>query len=202
MRARDTRAGAAPAGSSTPPPRPRGAVPTAPAHSPRNAPGARGASPPAGGRRLAVAALLVAGLAAGFALCMNVVHYRTWGAVPAAGFAAFQRVSAAQTVPAAAALGLPSLVLAVLLARRGLPGVARGWLWAAAALAALPWVATPAVLLPLQARLGAAGPAPDLVTRLGWADLLLRTVPPLALAVLHARALAVALDPAEPGRGP
>src|SRR5215207_5330708 len=97
--------------------------------------------------RLALLALLFSALAAGFALCMNVVHYRTWPLVPPAAFPRFQDASALHTVPTAALLGLPSLVLAILVARKGLPGVAGALLWVAAGLAALPWIATPLLFI-------------------------------------------------------
>lgn len=132
--------------------------------------------------RLRSSALLFSGLAAGFGLCMNVVHYRTWALVPAAAFPAFQNASAWHTVPLAALIGLPSLALAVAVARGGAP---RAALWAAAALAAVPWVATPIWLVPLQGQLAASGPTAALVGRLVTSDLLLRVLPPLLQAGLQ-----------------
>lgn len=143
--------------------------------------------------RPAVLAMLFSGLAAGFALCINVVHYRTWPFVPPSAFQRFQDASGAHTVPAAALLGLASLVLAVVVARRGLPGVSRGLLWAAAALALVPWVATPVLFLPLQGQLAATGPSAALVSRLASADLLLRAIPPVAQALIHWWALSRAV---------
>jgi hypothetical protein len=126
----------------------------------------------------AILALLVAALSAGFALCMSIVHYKTWAFVPPLAFQKFQNASATQTVPLAIALGIPSLLLAAITAYRGLPGVARSLLWLAAVLAAVPWVATPTVLIPLQERLAAAGPVAGLVAELFWKDLTLRSLPP------------------------
>lgn len=142
----------------------------------------------------AILALLFSGLAAGFALCMNVVHYRTWSLVPADAFARFQDSSAIHTVPAALLLGLPSLAFALVVARRGMPGVAGAWLWVAVVMAALPWVATPLWFVGLQGRLSAAGPTEGLMAQLAWGDLLLRTAPPLIQASIHWRALRRSLD--------
>lgn len=77
----------------------------------------------------AILALLVAALSTGFALCMSIVHYKTWAFVPPLAFQKFQNASATQTVPLAIALGIPSLLLAAITAYRGLPGVAHlfGW---------------------------------------------------------------------------
>ena len=126
----------------------------------------------------AILALLVAALSTGFALCMSIVHYKTWAFVPPLAFQKFQNASATQTVRLAIALGIPSLLLAAITAYRGLPGVARSPLWLAAVLAAVPWVATPTVLIPLQERLAAAGPVAGLVAELFWKDLTLRSLPP------------------------
>jgi hypothetical protein len=134
---------------------------------------------------LGVLAMLLSCLAAGFALCMNIVHYRTWYFVPPAAFPRFQDASAIHTVPAAAILGLTSLILATLVARKGLPGVSRVPLWVAVALAMLPWVVTPLLFIPLQGRLSAAGPVEGLVWELVWNDLLLRAAPPLMQAMIH-----------------
>jgi hypothetical protein len=144
--------------------------------------------------KLAVAALLFAGLSAGFSLCRNVVHYRTWDFVPPEGFQDFEAASDARTVPLAMLLGLPSLAFAVLAARGGLPGVSRAPLWAAAGLAALPWVAAPTARLPIQTRLTNRGLTPVLVSNLALADLLLRTLPPVAQAGIQFWALASALS--------
>jgi hypothetical protein len=139
--------------------------------------------------RPAILALLFSALAAGFALCMNVVHYRTWSLVPPDAFARFQDSSAIHTVPAAVVLGLPSLFFALIVARRGLPGVSSAWFRMAVGLAALPWVATPLWFVGLQGRLSAAGPTQELVAKLVWGDLLLRAAPPLIQALIQWRAL-------------
>lgn len=146
--------------------------------------------------RRGAAAVTAAAAAAGFGLAMNLVHYPGWERVPADAFAAFQADSGARTVPTAAVLGLLSATLTVLVAIRGLPAVSRGWLWVAVALAVVPWVATPALFLPLQAALEQQGPTPDLVGRLVLLDLALRTVPP----ILQTGVLFVALWRAVQGR--
>lgn len=64
------------------------------------------------------------------------------------------------------------------MAWRGVPALPRWVLWAGAALAFLPWLATPVYFLPLQHELSVAGPTPALVGQLVAADLALRTVPP------------------------
>ena len=150
--------------------------------------------------RLALLALLFAALAAGFALCMNVVHYRTWPFVPPAAFPRFQDASALHTVPAAALLGLPSLVLAILVAREGLPGVAGALLWVAVGLAAVPWIATLLLFVPLQGKLSAAGPEAGTVRELVWGDLLLRAAPPLLQALIQGWAVLRALRAVVPER--
>ena len=150
--------------------------------------------------RLVLFALLFAALAAGFALSMNVVHYRTWGFVPPAAFTRFQDASARHTVPMAVLIGLPNLVLAILVARKGLPGVAGAILWVAVGLAALPWIATPLLFVPLQGKLSAAGPEAGLVRELLWSDLLLRVAPPLLQSLIQAWAVLRALRPVAPER--
>lgn len=127
--------------------------------------------------KLAVAAVTFAALSAGVAMCINVVHYQTWTLVPPAGFGPFHEASGIRDASMAAAVGSPNLVLAVLLARRGLPGVSRAPLWAAALLSMAPWMVTPVVFLPLQASLAAFGPTPEFVFRLVCLDLLLRASP-------------------------
>ena len=127
--------------------------------------------------KLAMAALVFAALSAGVALCINYVHYQTWAFVPPAGFGPFHRASGVHDASMAAVVGFPNLVVALLLARRGLPGVAGGYLWVAAALAVTPWVATPPIFLPLQASISEAGPTPELLSRLVGLDLLLRASP-------------------------
>jgi hypothetical protein len=143
----------------------------------------------AGAFDLASTSLALGAMSAGFAFCMNVVHYRTWSNVGASDFAAYQDASALATVPAALAIGLPSVVWALRLARRGLPGVRRRGLAAAALLAVTPWIATPVYFVPLQRQLHDEGPASRLLTELSWADLVLRALPPLLQTVLVALAL-------------
>lgn len=161
---------------------------------------------PADALALVTTALVLSALAAGFAVAVNVVHYRTWPHVGADDFAAFQSSSARHTVPAAVALGLPGLVWAIRLGRRGLAGVDRRQLIAAALLGATPWLATPLYFVPLQQRLADAGPASGLVADLVWADLALRVVPPLIQTLLLALALrrhhrsATLVPPAPTGR--
>lgn len=138
---------------------------------------------------LAMTALALGALSAGFAAAINVVHYRSWPNVGQVDFAAFQHSSARHTVPAALAIGLPSMVWAIRLARRGLHGVDRRQLLAAAALSALPWLATPIYFVPLQQRLRDAGPTSGLVSELVWTDLGLRVVPPVIQTLLLAMAL-------------
>ena len=74
---------------------------------------------------IAILALLLAGVSAGFALCMSLVHYATWEFVPPDAFREFQDASAIRTVPIAIVLGISSLVLTLITAIRGLPGVPR-----------------------------------------------------------------------------
>lgn len=135
------------------------------------------------------AASALAALSAGFAVCMNVVHYRTWTKVPADAFGAFQTTSAEHTVPAAALLGLSALAANALAARRATPGVARGWLWLALVLGAVPWISTPAMFVGMQADLAASGPTSAAVGKLVVLDLLLRTVPPTLQAAILLTAL-------------
>jgi hypothetical protein len=127
--------------------------------------------------RLAAVALAFAALSVGVALCINVVHYQTWTLVPSASFGPFHEASGIRDASMAAAVGLPNLVLAVLLARKRLPGVSRAPLWAAAVLSMVPWMVTPVVFLPLQSSIAEFGPASDLVSRLVALDLLLRASP-------------------------
>ena len=163
-------------------------------------------SPGTAGRRarsrLAITAVAAAGLAAGFAICMNVVHYRTWALVPSVAFQPFQNASALHTIPAAALIGGGSLACTVIVARRGLPGTSQALLWAAAALAAMPLLVTPAVFVSLQGALAQAGPTPELVERLVGADLALRAIPPvLQLLILCLALLRVTSAPAGDGTG-
>ena len=128
---------------------------------------------------IAILALLLAGLSAGFALCMSLVHYATWEFVPPDAFREFQEASAIRTVPIAIALGISSLVLTLITAIRGLPNVPRSVIWLAVILAAIPWVATPTIMIPIQERLTAAGPTSELIEQLLWKDVLLRSLPPV-----------------------
>lgn len=128
---------------------------------------------------IAILALLLAGVSAGFALCMSLVHYATWEFVPPDAFRAFQEASAMRTVPIAIALGISSLVLTLITAIRGLPNVPRSVIWLAVILAVIPWVATPTIMIPIQERLAAAGPTSELIKQLFWKDVLLRSLPPV-----------------------
>ena len=128
---------------------------------------------------IAILALLFAGVSAGFALCMSLVHYATWGFIPPDAFKEFHEASAARTVPVAIALGIPSLVLTLITAIRGLPNVPRSVIWLAVILAAVPWIATPTIMIPIQERLAAAGPTSELVNQLVSRDILLRSLPPV-----------------------
>ncbi len=98
--------------------------------------------------KLAILALLFAGVSSGFALCMSFVHYATWEFVPPDAFQKFQQASAIRTVPVAIALGISSLVLTLITAIRGLPNVPRSVIWIAVILAAIPWIATPTLNTP------------------------------------------------------
>jgi hypothetical protein len=128
---------------------------------------------------IAILALLFAGVSSGFALCMSFVHYATWGFIPPDAFREFQQASAIRTVPIAIALGIPSLVLTLITAIRGLPNVPRSIIWIAVILAAIPWVTTPTIMIPIQERLAAAGPTSELIKQLLWRDILLRSLPPV-----------------------
>lgn len=128
---------------------------------------------------IAILALLLAGVSAGFALCMSFVHYATWEFVPPDAFREFQEASAIRTVPLAIALGISSLVLTLITAIRGLPNVPRYVIWLAVILSAIPWVATPTIMIPIQERLAAAGPTSELIKQLFWKDVLLRSLPPV-----------------------
>ena len=128
---------------------------------------------------IAILALLFAGVSSCFALCMSVVQYASWGFIPPDAFREFQQASAIRTVPVAIALGISSLVLTLITAIRGLPNVPRSVIWIAVILAAIPWVATPTLMIPIQERLAAAGPASGLIEQLLWRDILFRSLPPV-----------------------
>ena len=133
---------------------------------------------------IAILALLFAGVSSGFALCMSVVHYASWGFIPPDAFREFQQASAIRTVPVAIGLGISSLVLTLITAIRGLPNVPRSVIWIAVILAAVPWVATPTIMIPIQERLAAAGPASELIKQLLWKDILLRSSPPVIQSMI------------------
>jgi hypothetical protein len=133
---------------------------------------------------IAILALLFAGLSAGFAVCMSFVHYAIWGFVPPGAFGAFQQASATRTVPLAIGLGISSLVLTLITAIRGLPNVPRSVIWIAVILAAIPWIATPTIMIPFQERLAAAGPTNELINQLLWRDILLRSFPPVTQSMI------------------
>ena len=133
---------------------------------------------------LAILALLLAGVSAGFAFCMSLVHYSTWGFIPPDAFREFQDASAMRTVPVAVVLGISSLVLTLVTAIRGLPNVPRSIIWLAVILAAIPWIATPTIMIPLQERLATAGPTSELVNELLWKDILLRSIPPVLQSII------------------
>ena len=134
--------------------------------------------------RIAILALLFAGASAGFALCMSFVHYATWWFIPPDAFRAFQPASGVRTVPLAIALGISSLVLTLITAVRGLPNVPRFAIWIAVLLAAIPWIATPMVMIPIQEVLRVEGPTIELVKKLVWTDFLLRSLPPVIQSVI------------------
>ena len=134
--------------------------------------------------KTAILALLCAGVSAGFALCISFVHYATWAFVPEVAFPAFQDASAVLTVPLAVLLGISSVVLTLITAIRGLPNVPRVVLWVALILAVIPWVATPTIMIPLQERLAAEGPLPELLKQLVWRDVLLRSLPPVIQSMI------------------
>ena len=133
---------------------------------------------------IAILALLFAGLSSGFALCMSFVHYGTWAFIPSEAFREFQQASAVRTVPLAIALGISSLLLTLITAIRGLPSVPRSVIWIAVILAAIPWIATPTIMIPLQERLAAAGPASELINQLLWRDIFLRSLPPIIQSII------------------
>ena len=137
----------------------------------------------------AILALLFAGVSSGFALCMSFVHYATWGFIPPDAFREFQQASAIRTVPVAIALGISSLVLTLVTAIRGLPNVTRSVIWIAVILAAIPWVATPTIMIPIQERLAAVGPASGLIKQLVWKDIFLRSLPPVMQSIILLGAL-------------
>ncbi len=134
--------------------------------------------------KLAILALLIAGVSSGFALCMSFVHYATWEFVPPDAFQKFQQASAIRTVPLAIALGISSLVLTLITAIRGLPNVPRSVIWIAVILAAIPWIATPTLILPIQESLATAGPESELIKQLLWRDILLRSLPPVIQSMI------------------
>lgn len=133
---------------------------------------------------IAILALLFAGVSAGFALCMSFVHYATWEFIPPDAFREFQQASAIRTVPVAIALGISSLVLTLITAIRGLPNVRRSVIWIAVILAAIPWVATPTIMIPIQERLAATGAASELIQQLLWRDIFLRSLPPVIQSII------------------
>lgn len=122
-------------------------------------------------------ALALSASSVGCAWTVNVALYRLWTLVPADAFPAYQAAHEVHFVPLATLLGIPNLIVAVLLARRGLPAISRWPLWAGALLALVPWVVTPAYFVPLQSQLRLAGPTPELVAQLVTADLALRAMP-------------------------
>ena len=134
--------------------------------------------------KIAILALLFAGVSAGFALCMSFVHYATWSFVPADAFRAFHEASAIRTVPLALLLGMSSVVLTIITAIRGLPNVPRVVIWIAGILALIPWIATPTIMIPIQERLAAEGPTTELVKQLIWRDVLLRALPPVIQSII------------------
>jgi hypothetical protein len=107
---------------------------------------------------LPLVALTLSAASVGCAWTVNIALYRLWSLVPADVFLAYQAAHEIHFVPLAASLGIPNLVVATLLARRGLPATPRWPLWASALLALVPWVATPAYFVPLQSQLRLAGP--------------------------------------------
>lgn len=134
--------------------------------------------------RIAILALLFAGVSAGFALCMSFVHYATWSFVPADAFRAYHEASAIRTVPLALLLGMSSVVLTIITAIRGLPNVPRVVVCIAVILALIPWIATPTIMIPLQERLAAEGPIPELLKQLVGRDVLLRSLPPVIQSMI------------------
>jgi hypothetical protein len=126
---------------------------------------------------LAFLALALSAASAACAWTVNIALYRLWTLVPTDVFPGYQAAHEVRFVPLAALFGIPNLMVAVLVARRGLPGLRRWPLWAGAVLALLPWVVTPAYFIPLQGRLRLAGPTPELVSQLVTTDAVLRAVP-------------------------
>ncbi len=126
---------------------------------------------------LPLMALVLSAASAGSAWTVNIALYRLWSLVPSDAFSAYQTAHEGYFVPLAALLGIPNLIVAVLLARRGLPAMPRWPLWVGALLVLVPWVVTPAYFLPLQGRLALVGPTPELVAQLVTADMALRAMP-------------------------
>jgi hypothetical protein len=126
---------------------------------------------------LPVMALTLSAASVGCAWTVNIALYRLWSLVPVDAFPAYQAAHERHFVPLAALLGIPNLIVAILLARRGLPATPRWPLWAGALLALIPWVATPVYFIPLQSQLALAGPTPELVAQLVAADMALRAMP-------------------------
>lgn len=133
---------------------------------------------------VAILALLLAGLSAGFALCMSFVHYSTWEFIPREAFREFHEASAIRTIPLGLTLGISSLAMTLATAIRGLPNVRRSTIWIAVVLAAIPWVATPTIMIPVQERLSAVGPTSELVKELFRKDILLRSLPPVTQSIV------------------
>jgi hypothetical protein len=141
--------------------------------------------PASNNRALPLLSVVFAAASVGVAYTCNLALYGVWSLIPAEAFAAYQNAHALRFVPIALACGIPNLILAVWLAWRAAPPTPRWALWLGALLALLPWVVTPLYFIPLQGRLAAAGPTPELVGELVSSDLLLRTLPPtLQLALL------------------
>jgi glucan phosphoethanolaminetransferase (alkaline phosphatase superfamily) len=126
---------------------------------------------------LLIVALTLSAASVGCAWTVNIALYRLWSLVPIGAFPAYQAAHEIHFVPLAALLGIPNLIVAILLARQGLPTVPRWLLWVGASLALVPWVATPAYFIPLQSQLALAGPTPELVAQLVTADMALRALP-------------------------
>lgn len=106
---------------------------------------------------LSLAALTLAAASVGCAWTGNVALYRIWTLVPPEVFPIYQAEHARLFVPLAVLFGLPNIILTLLVAWRGLPGMPR-------------W--------PLQEQLRIAGPTPALVGHLVNSDVALRAVPP------------------------
>jgi hypothetical protein len=134
---------------------------------------------------LSFVSLALSAASAGCAWTVNLALYRLWSLIPPETFALYQAAHEVAFVPLAALLGIPNLIVAVLLARRGLPAMPRWPLWAGALLALVPWVVTPTYFIPLQGQLSLAGPTPQLVAQLVTADMALRAMPvTLQLAIV------------------